>query len=99
MDAASALARLDFLHLEALEASARHLCSVTTEIKDQDRREFSGQLKEAEIAMELFARVIEATRENLDVLNRLQQGRQGLLEYTFPDWQGPMEAESRHGNN
>jgi hypothetical protein len=51
--------------------------------------------------MAVFARVLEATRANLNVMNRLRELRAGRLEYgeaagRSPEWR---PTESGHGNN
>jgi len=63
------------------------------------------ECKEAKGNMAVFARVLEATRANLNVMSRLRELRAGRLEYL----QGPMEyvgpqapgrrTESGNGDN
>ena len=49
--------------------------------------------------MAVFARVLEATRANLNVMNRLRELRSGRLEYREPPAQGWAGTESGHGDN
>jgi hypothetical protein len=59
------------------------------------------QAREATGEMATFARVLEATRSNLHVMNRLRELREGRLEYGVqlqhaPGW---SRTESGHGDN
>jgi hypothetical protein len=49
--------------------------------------------------MAIFARVIEATRANLNVMQRLRDLRTGRLEYGELPMQGWMRRENGHGDN
>jgi hypothetical protein len=49
--------------------------------------------------MATFARVLEATRANLNVMNRLRELRAGRLEYCQRQIQGPAGIESINGDN
>jgi hypothetical protein len=49
--------------------------------------------------MAVFARILEATRSNLNVLRRLRELRAGRLEYGESQTRGWAEMESGHGNN
>jgi hypothetical protein len=50
--------------------------------------------------MAVFARVLDATRANLNVLNRLRELRAGRLEYgQSGNQRGWPPAENRHGDN
>ena len=51
--------------------------------------------------MAVFARVLEATRANLNVMNRLRELREGRLEYgeARQAQRGWRRTESGHGNN
>jgi hypothetical protein len=56
--------------------------------------------------MAVFTRVLEATRANLNVMNRLRklraielEYRAGRLEYGVPQAQGWRHTGSRHGDN
>jgi hypothetical protein len=49
--------------------------------------------------MAVFARVLEATRANLNVMSRLRELRAGRVEYTERQARGGACAEERHGNH
>lgn len=111
VEASRALARLDADRLEELALSCqalnRDLVQGDPARQDGDARAaLALERKEAEGDMAVFARVLEATRANLDVMNRLRELRAGRLEYRA----GPMEcsepqarewrrSESGHGDN
>jgi hypothetical protein len=48
---------------------------------DLDPRELARQAREAVSEMAIFGRVLEATRSNLNVMNRLKDLRQGRTGY------------------
>jgi hypothetical protein len=89
-EASQALARLDAARLEELALS----CQALTRMLQTENREecdrMARQAREAEGDMAVFARVLEATRANLNVMNRLRALRAGQLEYT--------ERQARGGN-
>jgi hypothetical protein len=49
--------------------------------------------------MKVFARVLEATRANLNVMNRLRELREGQMEYGERQAQEWTGMESAHGDN
>ena len=49
--------------------------------------------------MAVLARVLEVTRGNLQVMNRLRELRRGNLEYNEAQAHGWTNTESRHGDN
>jgi hypothetical protein len=49
--------------------------------------------------MAVFARVLEVTRGNLNLMNRLRELRAGRLEYSEAQARGWTRAESSHGDN
>jgi hypothetical protein len=111
VEASRALARLDADRLEelALCCQALNRDLVQGDLAHgnaADRQALASECKEAVGDMAVFARVLEATRANLNVMNRLRELRSGRLEYR----EGPMEysgppapgwvrTESGHGNN
>ena len=110
IEASRALARLDADRLEELalccQALNRDLAQNGLAQQDGDARAaLVLECKEAKGDMAVFARVLEATRANLNVMSRLRELRAGRLEYL----QGPMEyggpqaperrTESGHGDN
>lgn len=106
-EASLALARLDADRLEELALSCRALNRRPVWADRDERRELARQSKEAASEMAVFARVLEATRGNLKVMNRLRELREGRLEYGRsvspsskiagqPSW---SRAEKVHGDN
>lgn len=76
MEASRALALLDADRLEELARACRALNHGTLE-----RTELIRQAREAAGEMALLARVLDATRANLDVIQRLRELRQGRSGY------------------
>ncbi len=80
-EASHALAHLDTDRLEEMTLSCTAL------IRDMDRTRYDTQASvesgssEAMEKMAIFARVLEATRSNLDVMRRLRARRAARLEY------------------
>jgi len=77
-EASLSLARLDAERLDELALSCHALNRDMAPSSGDGRVELARQAQQAAGAMAVFARVIEATRANLDVLN---QKRGGRLEY------------------
>ena len=97
VEASQSLARLDADRLEELALSCQALNRDLTPMDGQQRAELARQSREAIGDMAVFARVLEATRANLNVMNRLREIREGRLEYGGV--QGWVGTESRHGDN
>ncbi len=98
-EASQALARLDAPRLEELAASCQALNRAPAPLEAEQRRELARQAREAARDMAVFARVIEATRANLRVMNRLRELRTGRLEYSERQARGWAGTESGHGND
>ena len=81
VEASLALARLDADRLEELALSCQALNRDLSAWSGQERAEMARQAREAAGEMAIFARVLEATRANLDVMSRLRELRDGQLEY------------------
>jgi hypothetical protein len=111
VEASRALALLDADRLEEMvlccQALNRDLAqSDFAQVEASDRALLAEECKEAEGDMAIFARVLEATRANLNVMNRLRELHTGQLEYRegpliygsspAPGW---VRTESGHGNN
>ena len=111
VEASQALARLDADRLEELALSCqalnRDLAQGDPARRDGDARaSLPIECKQAQGDMAVFARVLEATRANLNVMNRLRELRAGRLEYRaghmaygesqIQQWR---RMESGHGNN
>lgn len=111
VEASQALARLDTDRLEELALSCeilnRDLQGCARTVVDQAvRRRLVIESREAAGDMAVFARVLEVTRANLNVMNRLRklrtselEYRAGRLEYGGPQTPGWRRMESGHGDN
>ena len=99
VEASRALARLDATRLEELALSCQMLNRGLAETDCEARGALSVESKEAQGDMAVFARVLEATRANLVVMNRLRELREGRLEYGRPQSPGWQRTESWHGDN
>ena len=61
--------------------------------------DLARQANEAETGMAVFARILEATRANLNVMQRLRELRASRLEYGELPGGGWVRTESGHGDN
>jgi hypothetical protein len=84
VEASQALARLDAAHLEELALSCQALNRSLGSLNALQRTDLAQQAREAEADMAVFGRVLEATRANLNVMNRLRELRLGRLDYGEP---------------
>jgi hypothetical protein len=102
VEASQALARLDGARLEELALSCQALNKDIAPLSPDERRELARQAHEAAADMAVFARVLEATRSNLKVMQRLRELRAGRLEYSetcsAAGWNG-TGMESKHGDH
>jgi hypothetical protein len=103
-EASQALARLDADRLEELALSCQALNralpgSDQVQSEEEARKALTLESKEAAGDMAVFARVLEVTRANLNVINRLRELRACELEYGVPQTQGWRHTGSRHGDN
>ena len=80
--ASQALARLDATRLEELALSCQALTRALNPKEERVRAILAEQARDAQGDMAVFARVLEATRANLNVMNRLRELRAGQVEYT-----------------
>ena len=99
VEASRALARLDAERLEELALSCQALNRELVPEGAVRRAEMFNQAREAKGDMAVFARVLEATRANLDVMNRLRELRAGRLEYGERLARGWLRTEGGHGDN
>lgn len=101
-EASEALAKLDAERLEELAQSCR-LLNGKQEPGDGGAGEtMRFRAREAVAQMAVFGRVLEATRANLDVMNRLGEMRGGRLEYSGVAGTASCaqrSAEAGDGNN
>jgi hypothetical protein len=99
VEASKALARLDADRLEELARSCEALNRDLPQRNPEVRANLARQANEAAAEMAVFARVLEATRANLNVMQRLRDLRAGRLEYGEIPLQGWVRTENGHGNN
>jgi aminopeptidase N len=99
VEASRALARLDADRLEELALSCQALNRDLAGMDGDARKSLVPQAKAAVQDMAVFARVLEATRSNLDVMHRLRERRLGQLEYSAGSGLAWRRTESGHGNN
>jgi hypothetical protein len=99
VEASRALACLDADRLEELALSCEALNRDSIPGDPKIRAELARQAKEAASEMAVFERVLEATRANLNVMQRLRDLRAGRLEYGEQTSQGWVRTENSHGNN
>ena len=98
-EASQALARLDAERLEALALSCYALNRCRPADNAVERAAQAREAREAARAMAVFARVVEATRANISLMNRLRELRAGPLEYgQRPDQKWKL-TERGHGDN
>jgi hypothetical protein len=81
-EASRALAFLDAVRLEELAVSCQKL---TRDLDSPPSASFVDQARQAVPDMAVFARVLDATRANLDVMRRLRELREGRLEFNPPE--------------
>ena len=99
VEASRALARLDADRLEELALSCQALNRDIVPIKARNHAELVRQAREAKGDMAVFARVLDATRANLDVMNRLRELRADRLEYGERHARNWLRTENGHGDN
>ncbi len=98
MEASRALAQLDAGRLEELAVSCQLLNRELQGAGVTARERLARQAREAAGDMAIYGRVLEATRDNLDVMHRLRELHAGRLEYgrlNAQDW----TTERIHGHN
>lgn len=98
-EASRALARLDADRLEELGVCCQAL---NRELKAgglANQSALARQAHEATADMAVYARVLEVTRANLNVMHRLSELRAERLEYREPRAQGWTGTESGYGND
>lgn len=98
-EASQALARLDAERLEELAQSCRALNRDLAGAGATVRAALALEAREAAGDMAVLSRVLDATRANLRVMNRLRALRTGRFEYSEPHEQGWPRTGSGHGDN
>jgi hypothetical protein len=103
VEASLALARLDADRLEELAVSCQALNRDLVPSNGLERVEWVRQAHEAQGELAVLGRVLEATRANLEVVNRLRERSGSRLEYAglhAPASAGHWaSAEKSHGNH
>jgi aminopeptidase N len=99
LEASRSLARLDADRLEELALSCQALNRELTPMSPAQRVSLARQSRAALGDMATFARVLEATRANLNVMNRLRALRAGRRDYTDRDVRAPAGEEILRGND
>jgi hypothetical protein len=99
VEASLTLARLDAARLEELALSCEALTRELAGAGTEDLTQLARQAREASGEMTVLAGVLEVTRGNLNVLNRLSELRAGQLEYGEPQGRRWSPTENRHGDN
>ena len=99
VEASRALARLDADRLEELALSCQALNRDLVKAGGPKRADLIDQSREAEGDIRIFSRVLEATRSNLHVVNRLRELREGRLEYGAEQPQEWVRRGNGHGDN
>jgi hypothetical protein len=98
-EASRALALLDACRLEELALSCQALNGALPSASAAENIDLRRQAGEAQAEMAVFGRVLEATRANLNVMNRLRELRMGRLEYSERQVNGWAGKESGHGDH
>jgi hypothetical protein len=99
VEASRALALLDATRLEELALSCQALNRDLAAGGLQQSGAMARQAREAAGDMAIFARVLDATLGNMNVINRLRDLRAGRLEYSERPASGWATMESGHGDN
>jgi len=99
VQASQALAHLDADRLEELALSCQALNRDLNLADKLERKTLQAQALETRGEMSVLARVLEATRDNLNVLHGLREQSLGRLEYCENQVRGWVPTESGHGNN
>lgn len=99
VEASRALARLDAPRLEELALACQALTRAGIPEDADERKLLAGQAREAEADLAVFARVLDATRANLNVMKRLRELRVVRLEYTERQARGGAGVEGGNGNH
>jgi hypothetical protein len=99
VEASRSLAQLDSDRLEELALCCAELNREFAEGDAARRAEIAQSARDARQDFAVFARVLEATRANLKVMNRLRELRQGRRGYLEGRPFGSSETEAPYGNN
>ena len=97
VEASLALARLDEERLEELAQCCQALNRDFSAVGKAERDEIARQARDASDEMAVFGRVLDATRANLEVMNRVRERRAARLEYCGA--RGPWALEKGNGDH
>jgi len=98
-EASRALALLDADRLEELALSCQALNRELAAPVVLEGPVLAMEAREAAGDMAVFARVLEVTRANLNVMKRLRESHRNRLEYGEPQVRGWVVTETGHGDN
>jgi len=103
LDATRALSELDVNRLQELALSCEALTKMPLSITTRNSEERARRARAVKSDMDVFARVLEATRANVKVMERLRELRTGKRTYSgrvldLPS-SGPTDPERDDGNN
>jgi len=99
VEASRALAHLDADRLEELASSCQALNRDLPKATGVAHPELVAQALGAQSDMQTFARVLDATRANLEVIRRLRDIRMGRRGYGDAPESGWTELENAHGHD
>lgn len=98
-EASRSLAQLDAERLEELALCCQALNRDMVRADGLRRRALATEAREATGDMAVFGRVLEVTRANLNVMNRIQELHAGRLEYGAPQAPEWPRTGDRYGDN
>ena len=98
-EASRALGLLDAGRLEELAASCRVLNRELPRQTEEERALLALEAGDAAGEMAVLARVLEATRANLRVMQKLREMHAAQIEYTERQARGWIAGERGHGND
>jgi len=99
LEASRALVLLDADRLEELALSCQALNRELAAPDMLERPALATEAREAVGDMAVFARVLEVTRANLNVMRRLHESHRDRLEYREPQLRAWVRTETGHGDN
>lgn len=99
VEASRALATLDAGRLEELALSCQALNRGLPEASREERAELARQAADSARDMAIFARVLQVTRDNLKVMNRLRSLHADRLEYGDQLKQAWSPEEGAYGDH
>lgn len=98
LEAARALTQLDAGRLEALAVSCQAL-NRNLKRETVERKKLSSEARNALVELGAFASVLDATKANLEVMNRARKLRDELPQYGPGAGRGWQSREVENGHN